>query len=387
MSEESAYGVPRFEQGPIRPPSEAYSLLLRVTRNCPWNQCSFCPVYKGSKFSRRTVDEVKDDIRAMKHWADQAKSISWRLGYGGEVNEHNANQIYSHDPDNPYLRAILLWMLGSSKTAFLQDADSLIIKPEDLADILGFFRKTFPSIERVTTYSRSSTLARQTAEELGKLKNAGLDRVHVGLESGSDKVLKMMKKGATAEKHVTGGRRVKQAGLELSEYVMPGLGGKQLSEEHAKDTAKVLNQIDPDFIRIRTLAVPPGAPLSEMVQKGEFEPPNDLEMARELRLFIENLNVHSTLVSDHMLNLFQELEGPLSEDRPKMLSTLDRFLEMDTKDQLVYIIGKRVGLFEKLSDLSDPSAYAKAEQTLDRLKVTSHQELQQVINQVVSRFI
>ncbi len=188
-----------YEQGVIRPPSEASSLLVRVTRNCPWNQCVFCPAYKGVKFSRRTVDEVKKDIDAMA--AEYGRSV--------RVN-----------------------------SVFLQDADSLVLPTDDLVTILEYLRERFPRIERITTYARARTLKRKSVDDLRRLKEAGLTRVHAGLESGSEKVLQLIKKGLTPEEIVTGGRHVMDAGLELSEYVMPGIGGLALSEEHASGDGK-----------------------------------------------------------------------------------------------------------------------------------------------------
>jgi radical SAM superfamily enzyme YgiQ (UPF0313 family) len=207
-----------YEQGVIRPPSEASSLLVRVTRNCPWNQCVFCPAYKGVKFSRRTVEEVKRDIDEM-------------------VAEHR----------------------GISRVAsvFLQDADSLLLPTDELVAILEYLREKLPKIDRITTYARARTLRKKGVEDLRRLKEAGLTRVHAGLESGSEKVLQLIKKGLTQEDIITGGRYVMDAGLELSEYIMPGIGGRALSEEHALETAKVLNQVRPDFIRVRTFAMHP----------------------------------------------------------------------------------------------------------------------------------
>ncbi|NMC94021.1 MAG: radical SAM protein, partial [Syntrophorhabdus sp.] len=220
-----------YEQGVIRPPSEANSLLVRVTRNCPWNQCVFCPAYKGVKFSKRTVEEIKKDI-------DQMAGE-----YGG----------YSF-----------------VKSVFLQDADSLLLSTPDLLEILRYLKQKFPDIKRVTSYARAKTLKRKTVEELKELKEAGLTRIHVGMESGSEKVLKLIKKGITQADIVEGGRRVVDAGISLSEYIMPGIGGKSMSEEHARETARLLNAVQPDFIRVRTFAMHPASPMQKMVEEGTF---------------------------------------------------------------------------------------------------------------------
>ncbi len=386
--EETNESPPVFELGPIRPPSEARSLLLRVTRNCPWNKCGFCPVYKGQRFTKRAVDEVKADIEAMAWWAERAVEESWRRGFGGRLDEHSIPAIYQRHQDNPYLRSIFAWMYGGGKTAFLQDADNLILKPEDLAEMLRFLRETFPGIERVTTYGRSRTLSKRTVEELVMLREAGLDRVHVGLESGSDKVLELVEKGATAEIHIAGGGNVIEAGLELSEYIMPGLGGAELSDEHARETARVLSEINPRFIRVRSLGLREGMPLFKKVISGEFTIMNDVEVARELRLTIENLTgITSMIVSDHVLNLLPEVEGKLPEDKERILAAIDRFLELPVEERLAYIVGRRFGLLGGIEDLDDPTQGMAARRTLERLRESADGDIHDVIREAVSRFI
>ena len=385
---DSNLAPPGFEQGPIRPPSEAYSLLLRVTRNCPWNRCAFCPVYKGEKFSKRPREEVLADLQAMHFWMEEIKARSWKLGAGGDLSLPTLAEIERRDPANPYLRSLLLFLLGGAETAFLQDADSLVIPTEDLVAVLERLRQCFPSITRVTSYARAQTLSRLTAEQLQELRAAGLNRIHTGLESGSDTVLKLMNKGVTAERQILAGQNVKAAGIELSEYVMPGLGGKEHGEDHARESARVLSAVNPDFIRLRSLAVPPTAPLHEMMERGEFTPPDDLGIARELRLFLDNLQgITSTIVSDHVLNLLPELEGKLPEDRPRLLAVLDRFLSLGEAEQMVYILGRRLGLMEKLDDLEAEPARSQALAVKQRLGAQNLEQLARVIREVMTRFI
>ncbi len=375
-----------FEQGPIRPPSEATSLLIRVTRNCPWNRCTFCPVYKDTRFSRRTVDEVLSDIDAMKRGYDLLKQMSANLGYGGAFPPEVLGRLLHGPGLSLPIRSLLLWLSGGGSSAFLQDADSLVVKPDDLATILRALREAFPSIERVTCYARSQTLARRSVEDLRMLREVGLDRVHVGLESGSDEVLRLVRKGCTAEKHIAGGRRVLEAGLELSEYVMPGLGGRALSKKHAEETARVLNEIDPHFIRLRSLAVPEGVPLADQVERGEFEPPNDVETVEEIRLFIEQLEgVGSRVVSDHILNLLMEVEGQLPDDKDKILARLDEFLSLDPEDRDTYVIGRRTGLFRRLEDMDDTRRRRWAQERAHRLKAEGGFE--ETVSGLLRRFI
>jgi hypothetical protein len=378
--------APAFEQGPIRPPSEANSLLVRVTRNCPWNQCEFCPVYKGERFSRRSVAEVEDDIRAMAHWHERAVAESRRLGFGGRLDLDSIAAVYERNR-NPCLASILVWLAGGGRTAFLQDANNLALETDDLAAMLRFLRRTFPAIVRVTSYARSSTLARRPVEELRRLKEAGLDRVHVGLESGADSVLALVKKGADAASHIKGGRNAKAAGFELSEYIMPGLGGRALSEEHAAGTARVLSAIDPDFIRVRTLGLKAGIPLEERRRRGEFDPLTDLEMARELRLTVAGFEgIGSRVVSDHILNLLPEVEGKLPEDKEKMLAVIDRYLALPEEERLLYMVGRRLGMMEGLSDLEDEDRRRAAGATLARLRQINP-DVDAAVREIASRFI
>ncbi len=251
-----------FEQGPIRPPSEAYSLLIRVTRNCPWNRCTFCPVYKGTRFSMRPVEHVKRDVdsvhrhvQTLRQLADESGRVSrTEIGRAFENVEPGDWQVFN---------VALNWAAGGMRSVFLQDANSLVIKPARLVEILTHIKMRFPWVERITSYARSHTLARMKDDDMKAIRGAGLDRIHTGLESGSDRILEMVAKGATKEMHVKAGSKVKRAGMELSEYYMPGLGGRALSEENALETADAMNQINPDFIRLRTLAIPDRAPLFE----------------------------------------------------------------------------------------------------------------------------
>ena len=249
-----------FEQGPIRPPSEAASLLLRVMRNCSWNHCTFCPVYKDRSFSRRPLAHVLRDIDAVH---DSVQAIgAVRRDLGSLTFAQMQTALTGQELDPAALAAAWHWLRHGAQNVFLQDANVLIVKPEDLLTILNHLNRRFPRLQRLTCYARSSTAARLPLEALQALRQAGLSRVHIGLESGSDQVLRATRKGTTQAQQITAGVKLKQAGMELSEYYMPGLGGAALWEENARQTALALNQINPDFIRIRTLALPPSAPLT-----------------------------------------------------------------------------------------------------------------------------
>ena len=313
-----------YEQGVIRPPSEASSLLVRVTRNCPWNQCVFCPAYKGTKFSRRTVAEVKKDLDNM-------------------ATEYAGYPV---------------------RTAFLQDGDTLVLKTEDVLEVLHYIKQKFPTIERITSYARAPPLRKRGVEELKQLKEAGLTRIHVGMESGSEKVLKMIKKGITQEDIVVGGKHVKEAGIELSEYIMPGLGGRTLSEEHALETARLLNMIEPDFIRVRTFAMHPLSPMLKMVTNGTFVPMTDEEIVAEIRLLVENLSAMHSYFScaDFSLNLLMYVDGYLDKNKATMLNDLDDYLSLTKEQRQAY------SLLRRGSHINHPAGVVRDEEVMKRVR-------------------
>jgi len=350
-----------FEQGPIRPPSEASSLLVRVTRNCPWNKCAFCHTYRGSKFELRSIEDVKKDIQTMKDIADQIFGISWKYGEGGQVNRNVLRHIYnSKDFYNDYIYSVAAWLYYGGENVFLQDANSLILKTSELLAILDFLREKFPKIKRITSYCRSHTAARKSVADFEQLKKAGLSRIHIGMESGCDEVLSLIHKGVTAVDHIKAGLNIRAAGIELSEYVIPGLGGVKWTRQHTLETARVINTINPDFVRLRTLHVVPGTGMDELMKKGEFQLLNDEDVLREIKLFIESLDVRGTyLASDHILNLLEELEGNFPEDKQKILSVIERYFKLSSTDRQIFRLGRRTGAFRKLDDLIDKEAYLK----------------------------
>ncbi|MHA1361777.1 MAG: radical SAM protein [Candidatus Freyarchaeota archaeon] len=275
-----------FEFPPYRPPSEAYSMLIRVTRNCPWNRCAFCNMYKGQRFSRRPLEDVKRDISM-------------------------AADVYGERP-----------------TMFWGDSNSIILKTEELEELLNHTYKVYPNLKRVTSYARAKTIIRtKTVQELKRLHEAGLTRLHVGLETGDGWLLRFINKGATAEEMVKAGRMVVESGIELSEYVILGLGGVERSETHAKETAKVLNQIDPAFIRVRTLVPIPTTPLYEVFEKGLLHLCSPLDVLKETRTLIAELEVNSEFLSDHVSN-YLPVNGKLPEDKDDLLEYLDSNIEL-----------------------------------------------------------
>jgi len=359
-----------FELGPIRPPSEAQSLLLRVVRNCPWNKCKFCGLYRGKKFSIRPLAHILEDITTIRHYVDDLQKNMERPG---GRDRKSLLAYHSGLPENQQLafQAALNWFQGGMKSVFLQDADALIIKPDDLVAILLQVRKTFPQVDRITSYARSHSIARISDADMTRLAQAGLNRIHIGMESASDEILSFVKKGVDKKTHIVAGQKVKRAGIELSEYFMPGLGGEQYSRANALETADALNQINPDFIRIRTLAIPDSVELFQDYQSGAFVRIGDVQIAEELLLFLETLQgISSTIKSDHILNLFQEVEGRLPDDRERMTAPIREFLAMAPEEQLIYMVGRRTGLFSSLVDMKNQDLLQRAEEICETCQVT-----------------
>ncbi len=286
---------------PYRPPSEANSALIRVTRGCPWNHCTFCGMYKNLKFEPRPFEKIVSDISLI-------------------------HEIYP-----------------GSQTVFIGDSDSLLHK--DILKIVKLITETFSEMQRMTSYARAHTLVRKDIDELCALKEAGLTRLHVGLESGDRDILKSIRKGATPEIMTKGGIKAKQAGFELCFYVLCGIGGETLWQEHADGTASVLNSINPDFIRLRTLSLVPNAPLYETWEAGTFVPITPLTRLKETERLIKKLNVTDCeLASDHLTNhlwapegmIYQGVDGKLPQDKERMLKTLKEVIEkVSERDDIV----------------------------------------------------
>jgi hypothetical protein len=374
-----------FQLGPIRPPSEAYSLLIRATKNCSWNRCKFCHIYKGQRFELRPVAEVKQDILAAKAIQDQIKSMAWKSGYGDNIKAVAA-AVLQNPPSQAYAN-VALWLYNGGTSAFLQDANTLIMPTPDLVEVIKFLKQTLPSITQITSYARSKTAAKKKLEELKELHQAGLSRLHVGLESGYDPLLKYMDKGVTAADHIKGGKNVVASGISLCEYVVLGLGGKKMWREHAMETARVLNQIDPDFIRVRTLTIKEGMPLYDEVQSGAFVRASDEEIVEEEKLLIENLDCHAYFVSDHITNLLQEIEGKLPDDKDKMLAAISRFQSLSPEERHNFRVGRRTGIYSQLDDMKDEQRYRLAERAIKKLSDDGKKVSDETIYFLMERFI
>ena len=236
--------------GPIyRPPSEADSLLIQATVACPHKRCTFCMVYKkGPKYRVLPVNEIKEDLLA-------ARDI------------HGQN----------------------IRTLFFPAGNTIAMKTEDFREICRFAGQVFPGLQRITVYGSSQYIHKKSSRGLKRLAEAGLSRIHLGLESGDDVVLKQIKKGTDSRKQIEAGKCVMEAGMELSLYVIMGIGGKKRTTSHARETARVLNAIEPQFIRIRTFVPKVNTPFLNQVQKGSFRMLGLHEILRETEMLIRDL--------------------------------------------------------------------------------------------------
>lgn len=337
-----------FELGPIRPVDEADSLLIRTTRGCPWNRCEFCVNYKDMKFSMRTLDEIKRDIlAAAKH-------------YKGVPME----------------------------TCFLQDGDSFLMKTHELVELLTFLKQSFPKLKRISSYGRAQTMVRKSAEEMQAICQAGLNKLYCGMESGSDKVLKKVNKGTTAADIAASGRRAKDAGMSISEFIILGLGGQELWEEHARETARVLNEINPNFIRVLTIGVKTGSGLHRQMEAGEYTLQTEKNIIEEQRLLIEGLNgITSHYANHHSVDLLTELRGRFPQDKPRLIAILDRYLSLPEEDCIHFTLGKRLGIYERLDDMGRVYLHKQVAAQLIKVRAAYPGQLEQVFHDLRAQIV
>ncbi|MDA8235111.1 MAG: radical SAM protein [Clostridia bacterium] len=271
------YDLPLF-----RPPSEAYSLIIQVTLGCSHNKCTFCSAFKTKTFKIRTLDEVEADLK-------EARKT------------------------HPYVGKI-----------FLADGDALILPTEYLLKLFSLIRKLFPECNRIGIYGSAKAINRKTLAELKQFGQEGLGIIYLGLESGNDQVLTNINKGVTADETIRAGLKVKEAGIPLSITIISGMGSRELLREHALDTARVLNAIDPDYLGLLALMIVEGTPLFEQKQRGQFEVLTPKEIMAETKLLLENLELTNCVFRANHASNYYPLMGTLPEDKPALLALLDK---------------------------------------------------------------
>jgi len=286
-----------FEMGNYRSPSEARSLLFRMTRNCPWNRCGFCGTYKGGRFEVRPVEELKADIDNMRAIDGALSEVSHALGFEGRMNEMLLNVIHNISPlyyISESYRMISHWRLFEQMTGFLQDADSMMMKPDAFIEAVRYLRESMPDMTRLTTYARSQTVYSRR-DHLSDI-SPWLNRLHIGLETGDPELLRLIHKVGKKQPddvQIQAGQRAKAAGFEVSEYYMPGLGGVEKMEDNGRNTAEAINEINPHYVRLRPYRSAggcAGTPHTLEFVEGRLTDTTNNGKLREIEIFVENLD-------------------------------------------------------------------------------------------------
>lgn len=375
-----------FEIGPIRPPSEAHSLLLRVTQGCTWNKCKFCDVYRDMKFRFTPINETKDTIDIIADYRDRILSFK----VDGAQFDHDAiiedmNKL-SYAARGCYYM-VYNWILHGAESVFLQDANTMALKPDYLFEILQHLRNKLPGIKRVTSYGRADSLARIETAQYVRLKDVGLNRIHSGFESGSNEVLSLINKGITPEIQIEAGKRIMESGIELSVYFMPGVGGKKFSKENAIETAKVINAINPSFVRLRTSVIRKHSELWTALENENIEQCSDIEKVEEIALMLEHIKgCNGILLSDHIINLLAEVEGTLDNHRLAMIDTINSFLSLPEIEKKRFQLARRLGLATKLSDMENLNSKIPQLDSIIR-STGSHEDWEELMYSYLIRFV
>ncbi len=274
----------RYEGTVYRPPSEAYSLIIQATIGCAHNKCTFCSMYKSKNFRIRSLEEIYQDL------------------YMARNNYKTVKRI------------------------FLADGDALAIKTDDLKNILLKIEEMFPECERVGVYGAPKDIIRKSIDELKELKKLGLGIIYLGVESGSEVILKDIKKGAAREEIVEAGKRVKESGIKLSVTLISGIGGQNLWKEHALESADVISKIDPDYLGLLTLMVEDGTELKRKIESGEFKLLSPKEVMLETKLLLENIHVSDCVFRSNHASNYVPLGGTLPKEKDEIIKTIDYVL-------------------------------------------------------------
>ena len=318
-----------MEIGPIRPPSEAESMMLRVTRGCHYNKCYFCDLYKQYKFSKRSIKEIESDLIEA-----AASPISKRY-----------------------------------TTCFLQDGDAFVLKTEYLLQILTAIHKHLPNIKYITMYSRADSIARKSPNELKMLKEAGITHLYCGMETGSDTILKMINKGFNSEIVVESGCKAKEAGFILSEFTLFGIGGREFADENAVETARVLNIIKPDYIRVHATGLKPSSQMWKYVTNKVLTLQTEEEIIKEQKMHLQRLNaMNSYYMNEHIVNLLLEVRGNLQSEKGEMIQVVDEYLGLPQAEKELFNVGRRLNIMFTLDELKNNSKREQALAGLNKLK-------------------
>lgn len=272
----------KYEGVVYRPPSEARSLIVQLTIGCAHNRCTFCTMYKDKTFRIRPVSEILADF-------EEGAAL-----YGGRV-----------------------------RRIFMADGDALVMKTEELLEILDFAVKKFPYLERISSYGTPGDILRKTEEELKQLRKAGLELIYMGAESGCEQVLEDIRKGVSRDEIIRAGKKLKACGIDASVTLISGLGGRNLLEEHAVDSASLISEINPKYVGFLTLMLDETAPIMEKIRNGSMELLSPQEVLEEMRLFLKHVHSPGTIFRSNHASNYIALKGTLDRDIPRMLNLLD----------------------------------------------------------------
>ncbi len=272
----------RYEGVVYRPPSEARSLIVQVTIGCSHNRCTFCTMYKDKRFRIRPMEDIKADF-------DEARRC-----YEGMV-----------------------------RRIFLADGDALAMKTPDLMEVLSYAKHCFPEAERISSYATPADINRKSKEELISLREAGLDLVYMGAESGDDVILENVNKGVSREEIIAAGEKLRECGIKDSVTLISGLGGRERLKEHALASADLISRIKPEYVGFLTLMLEEGAPILEQIRSGELTLLTPQDVVSEMRLFLTNVDSEGTVFRSNHASNYIALRGTLNGDIPEMLSSLD----------------------------------------------------------------
>lgn len=279
----------RYEGMIYRPPSEARSLIIQVTVGCAHNRCTFCSMYKDKQFHVRKKEEIFKDLdECAKRYGDMPLRI------------------------------------------FLADGDALVLRTEELLDILRYIRRKFPYAKRITAYGTARDVLRKRCEELAQLKAAGLEMIYMGAESGDEEILRAVKKGVTCAEMIQAGQKLKESGIALSLTLISGLGGRARKREHAVASAELVSAMKPEYVGFLTLLLEEGTPILDRISSGEMELLKPEEVVEEMRLFLEHVDAEGTIFRANHPSNYIILKGTLNRDIPQMLRYLDEVEQQES---------------------------------------------------------
>ena len=281
----------RYEGSLYRPPSEAYSLIVQATIGCTHNKCTFCSMYKDKQFRVRKLDEIIEDFKVARR---KYKSV---------------------------------------KRIFIADGDALAIRNEELIEIFSFIKENFPECERIGIYGSPKSILSKNQEDLKRLKSLGLGIIYLGVESGSEIILRNINKGVTREEMIQAGKKVVESGIKLSITLISGIGGKENSLEHSLESARIINEINPSYVGLLTLIVEDGTPLYDDVHLNKFNLLSPREILLETKKMVENIDVYSCIFRSNHASNYISLKGTLPQDKDLILSQIEEGLELSNLEE------------------------------------------------------